>query len=201
MKKTVLTISIFLTIFLVGCTPSEDDPNSYTEEELTALIEELIPEASVSTTYDMRSFQTAVTDMISVARKGVIYIQTGYDLEMGSGSRVIYKQVDNTYYVVTNAHVMTYDDPFTPEVEEHNLSENTSIAYEENGVLFEIEDEGIGIASDKLESIFKRFSRANSYAGGFGVGLSIVDEISKRYNYSIDIISKEQIGTKISITF
>lgn len=66
---------------------------------------------------------------------------------------------------------------------------------------FEIEDEGIGIAQNKLETIFKRFSRANSYAGGFGVGLSIVDEISRKYNYSINIVSKEHIGTKISIKF
>ena len=62
-----------------------------------------------------------------------------------------------------------------------------------------VHDTGIGIAEDKLLSIFKRFSRANSYAGGFGVGLSIVDEISKKYNYSIDIKSKEYVGTKISI--
>ncbi len=70
-----------------------------------------------------------------------------------------------------------------------------------NQNLFEIEDEGIGIAQDKLQSIFKRFSRANSYAGGFGVGLSIVEEISKNYNYTIDIISKEHVGTKITIKF
>lgn len=76
---------------------------------------------------------------------------------------------------------------------------NITICLDKN--LFSIEDEGIGIAEEKLSSIFKRFSRANSYAGGFGVGLSIVDEISKKYNYTIEIISKEHIGTKISISF
>lgn len=78
---------------------------------------------------------------------------------------------------------------------------NSNITIKLSQSYFYIEDDGIGITEDKLNDIFKRFSRANSYAGGFGVGLSIVDEISKNYNYTIDIISKEHIGTKIGIKF
>ena len=66
---------------------------------------------------------------------------------------------------------------------------------------FSIKDEGIGIAKDKLNTIFKRFTRANSYAGGFGVGLNIVDSIIKEYNYSIKIDSQENVGTTISLNF
>ncbi|WP_457747082.1 sensor histidine kinase [Sulfurimonas sp.] len=66
---------------------------------------------------------------------------------------------------------------------------------------FTIEDEGIGIAKNKLEKIFQRFVRANSYAGGFGVGLSIVEGIIQEYNYSIAIDSKENRGTTITISF
>jgi two-component system OmpR family sensor kinase len=64
-----------------------------------------------------------------------------------------------------------------------------------------IEDEGIGIAKEKLNKIFKRFVRANSYAGGFGVGLNIVESIIKEYGFKIKINSQEQIGTKITIKF
>ena len=64
-----------------------------------------------------------------------------------------------------------------------------------------VQDEGIGIAKDKLALIFKRFTRANSYAGGFGVGLSIVDSIVKEYNYTISVTSKLDVGTKITIEF
>ncbi len=66
---------------------------------------------------------------------------------------------------------------------------------------FYIKDEGIGIAKDKLESIFERFSRANSYAGGFGVGLNIVESISKEYGFEIDIDSTENEGTTVSVKF
>ena len=66
---------------------------------------------------------------------------------------------------------------------------------------FTIKDEGIGIAKDKLDTIFDRFTRANSYAGGFGVGLNIVDTIVKEYKYTVDIVSKENKGTSITIKF
>jgi len=64
-----------------------------------------------------------------------------------------------------------------------------------------IKDEGIGIAKEKLQHIFKRFVRANSYAGGFGVGLSIIDAIVKEYGYKLSIDSQENVGTKITIEF
>ena len=74
-----------------------------------------------------------------------------------------------------------------------------SLHVEQNS--FTIKDEGIGIAKDKLDIIFERFTRANSYAGGFGVGLNIVDSIIKEYKYKVDIVSKENKGTVITIKF
>jgi two-component system OmpR family sensor kinase len=74
-----------------------------------------------------------------------------------------------------------------------------SLHVEENS--FTIKDEGIGIAKDKLDTIFERFTRANSYAGGFGVGLNIVDSIVKEYGYKVDIVSRENVGTTITIKF
>jgi len=66
---------------------------------------------------------------------------------------------------------------------------------------FTITDEGIGIAKDKLGTIFQRFKRASTYAGGFGVGLSIVENITREYEYKITLTSKEQEGTEVTITF
>jgi len=66
---------------------------------------------------------------------------------------------------------------------------------------FQIKDEGIGIAKKRLQDIFTRFVRANSYAGGFGIGLNIVDSIIKEYHYKIDIQSEENVGTLVKISF
>ncbi len=78
---------------------------------------------------------------------------------------------------------------------------NSSISIEISQDKFSIKDEGIGIKKEKLNTIFKRFSRANSYAGGFGVGLNIVDGIIKKYNYKIEINSQVDVGTDITIYF
>jgi two-component system OmpR family sensor kinase len=78
---------------------------------------------------------------------------------------------------------------------------NTKIYLHVDKNTFVIKDEGIGIAKDKLDTIFQRFTRANSYAGGFGVGLNIVDSIVKEYRYKVDIASEENNGTTIEIKF
>ena len=78
---------------------------------------------------------------------------------------------------------------------------NTQITLTLSEDTFSIKDEGIGIAQDKLDEIFTRFVRANSYAGGFGVGLNIVESIVNEYHYKIDIDSKEDVGTTITLNF
>ena len=78
---------------------------------------------------------------------------------------------------------------------------NSTITLKTSKDSFTIKDEGIGIEKDKLEEIFKRFVRANSYAGGFGVGLNIVDAIIKEYGFMIDIQSTTNVGTTVNINF
>jgi len=127
MKKILLVFSVSLVVFLSGCIPqgSGTDINYYSDEELTKKIEELIPEVTVGTTYDLGSFQTAVTEMVSVARDGVVGVVSSSLDTSGTGSGVIYKQEGTTYYVVTNHHVV-------------EGSIELSVIYEENGILFEI---------------------------------------------------------------
>jgi len=64
---------------------------------------------------------------------------------------------------------------------------------------FIVEDSGIGIKKDDLKKLTERFKRANSSEGGFGLGLNIVNEIVKNYNFKLDINSKIDIGTKVII--
>ena len=67
-----------------------------------------------------------------------------------------------------------------------------------NGVL-SVEDEGIGIEEEKLKTIFERFTRANDYAGGFGVGLSIVKQIAEEYGFHVAIDSLPNKGTTVKV--
>jgi len=78
---------------------------------------------------------------------------------------------------------------------------NTTIKITTSQNFLIVEDEGIGIAQNKINRVFERFTRANSYAGGFGVGLHIVESITKEYGFKISIESQVNVGTKITITF
>jgi len=62
-----------------------------------------------------------------------------------------------------------------------------------------IEDSGIGIKKENIKDIFQRYTRFNNVEGGFGIGLNIVQNISKIYNLKVDINSKEKLGTKVMI--
>jgi two-component system OmpR family sensor kinase len=64
---------------------------------------------------------------------------------------------------------------------------------------FSIEDSGIGIKKEDLESIKQRFNRANSSEGGFGIGLDIVQQITRRYGYRFEIQSTLNVGTKVEV--
>jgi len=60
------------------------------------------------------------------------------------------------------------------------------VAYEESGDfhIFSVTDNGVGIAIEEIDEIFKLFKRGRSSQGkeGTGLGLGIVNEIAKKHN-------------------
>ena len=64
-----------------------------------------------------------------------------------------------------------------------------------------VKDSGIGIASSKLGDITKRYKRANSDKGGFGIGLDIVNTICKTNNFRLEISSIEGEGSTFNVYF
>jgi signal transduction histidine kinase len=70
-----------------------------------------------------------------------------------------------------------------------------------DGVLFIIEDTGIGISEDDIPHLFERFFRSNKVSDipGTGLGLSIAKELIELHDGSVDVESKLMKGTKISI--
>ncbi|MDD3646261.1 MAG: HAMP domain-containing sensor histidine kinase [Candidatus Gracilibacteria bacterium] len=66
-----------------------------------------------------------------------------------------------------------------------------------------IEDSGIGIKDEDKEKIWDRFYQADKSRNskGFGIGLSLVQNIAKMYKWTIKVSSKVGDGTKIEISF
>ena len=64
-----------------------------------------------------------------------------------------------------------------------------------------IKDNGIGIEEVKIKSIFERYYRATKVDGGFGIGLSMVSDICKKYNLLLDVKSKVGEGSEFLVGF
>jgi two-component system heavy metal sensor histidine kinase CusS len=76
---------------------------------------------------------------------------------------------------------------------------------DKKNIIIRIEDNGIGIAKEEQKKIFEKFYRVeksrNKYLGGSGLGMAIVKNIMNLHNGTIDIISKENIGTTVFLKF
>ena len=68
-----------------------------------------------------------------------------------------------------------------------------------------VEDNGIGIAPEHQAHVFERFYRADKSrskaTGGTGLGLAIVKHIAILHNAQIELESKPEHGTKITVHF
>jgi len=69
---------------------------------------------------------------------------------------------------------------------------------------FEVQDTGIGIPKDKLDTIFESFSQADPSVtrkyGGTGLGLTIVKELVEIQHGTIQVKSQEGVGSNFSFT-
>lgn len=98
-----------------------------------------------------------------------------------------------------------------------NLVDNAIVYNRENGfvkvsiletetqVSLSVEDNGIGIAPKHQDRIFERFYRIDQShskeTGGTGLGLSIVKHTAQLHNALINVTSKLNKGTTITVTF
>ncbi len=68
--------------------------------------------------------------------------------------------------------------------------------YDENTVEFYVKDTGIGISPDKLEAVFDRFTKINSFIEGTGLGLSICKTIVNTLGGEIGVESELGVGSR-----
>ncbi|MGG2067080.1 sensor histidine kinase [Bacillus sp. S14(2024)] len=126
------------------------------------------------------------------------------------------KEKGNTIRIHVSASLFVYADYDRLLQILLNITKN-SLQFTENGTIMlrgkeerqmtiiEIEDTGIGMDREEVSAMWSRFykadaSRTNSY-GEFGLGLSIVKELVKLHNGTIEVKSEQGKGTTFIICF
>ena len=68
-----------------------------------------------------------------------------------------------------------------------------------DGIRISVSDTGCGIPPDKLEMIFERFEKVDSFAQGAGLGLSICKSIDEKMNGVIAVDSTMGVGSTFTV--
>lgn len=75
---------------------------------------------------------------------------------------------------------------------------------EQDTIILDVIDSGIGINRDSQDKIFERFQRAddvkNQATFGVGIGLSLVNELVKAHGWRIGLVSEQGHGSKFSLS-
>jgi len=90
---------------------------------------------------------------------------------------------------------------YTPELGTVTVKLSTG----QKGIGVEIKDSGIGISPEDLPYIFERFYRGDlsrsRESGGSGIGLTIAKALVEAHGGSLEVESKQGVGTSVSIMF
>ncbi len=142
-----------------------------------------------------------IDEILWQAKEEIIRFNSGYHINIS---------MDNS---VTDSDQMTVNgDEYLLKVAVSNLMENAckyspdktvdiSCGFSDKGINMLFEDRGLGISEEDIKKIFEPFYRGKNAISipGSGIGLSLVNQIVKNHNGTINIISKVGTGTKITL--
>ena len=138
-----------------------------------------------------------MTDIIEAEFKSVqlylegksvkIEMDIQYPLELFTAQKVVSIVLGN---LIRNAVLYTNDGIVT-------------VVIKEKSVL--VKDTGIGMTEDQIKKIFQPYYRANQQdkvkRKGYGVGLTIVQRLSNRFNWLVNVESEVGVGTRVEVVF
>ncbi len=122
--------------------------------------------------------------------------------------KYVLEDCDNCYIYGDNAMIKQSVRIFVQNAAKYSdKGNNIKLAVRKNGakICYIVQDEGIGMAGDELSHIFERFYRSdkarNSSTGGSGLGLSIAKWIIDAHKGNVEVLSRQDIGTRITVSF
>jgi len=111
------------------------------------------------------------------------------------------KEIEQNIYLTIdkNDAIRLIDNLLSNAIKYNNKEGNLTIHL--NNKRLSITDTGIGIQKEDIKLIHTRFKRVNQSEGGFGIGLDIVGQVVKCYNFKFKINSIYKQHTEVIITW
>ena len=146
--------------------------------------------------FESKSHPSSELDVGSVLQKSVAYYK-----ELSESKKIMIDlQTDTLMFSIDETRLAMLFGNLINNAIKYSMSHSRIDISLKEGV-FKIRDYGIGIEKEKLSKIFERYNRETEYAGGFGVGLNIVQKIAQEYKIKIDVTSEKDQGTCFTLVF
>lgn len=113
-----------------------------------------------------------------------------------AGNRIVELNLESINIILVNL-IENAIDSFSKDSDENTIT--LDVSAEENSFKIVVSDNGCGIPSNTLESIFEPFYTTKDIDNGSGLGLYLVYNEVKKYNGDISVESTVGVGTKFSI--
>lgn len=113
--------------------------------------------------------------------------------------KVKFNLKDFFYKIDRDDFIRVFNNLISNAIKYNKMGGDIEIILSDN--ILEIKDSGIGIDRDKIDDIFKRYYRATTQSGGFGLGLNIVNMICTNYKIKLEIESIKSNGSTFKLIF
>lgn len=142
-----------------------------------------------------------LSELASEVYKETEMIDSGHVYEYGFESVLIYadKALIKQALRILVDNAMKYSNPGGKIL----ISVSSNTETKPDYAMLTVQDNGIGIPPEEVSQIFERFYRTDESraraSGGTGLGLSIAKWIAERHGGHMEVLSRQEIGTRISI--
>ena len=119
--------------------------------------------------------------------------------------RILYPENENDLLVIGNSGLLeiAFKNLLDNACKFSNEDVDVEFQMTENHIKIIISDKGVGIPPDEINSIYYPFKRASNvkFIGGFGIGLSLVNDIIGLHDAALYVYSNENEGTRFEVVF